>query len=142
MPEFVTLELPPISHIRHLIYRSPLHGLAEAPVGLRETPATFRYFPGHVSKHPRLDVSNVHALPLLALTNLDECVINDQQRQARDTVFVESSSAGTVRLAELLLNAGCSWNTVREFELEGEAGFRGVAALSAELRIALPGSDA
>ena len=58
----------------------------------------------------------------------------------RDTVFVESSSEGTVRLAELLLNAGCSWNRVREFELEGDAGFRGVAPLSAELRIALPGS--
>ena len=60
----------------------------------------------------------------------EECVINDQQREARDTVFVESSSAGTVRLAELLLNAGCSWNTVRKFELEGEAGFRGVAPLA------------
>lgn len=98
-------------------------------------------FPGHVSKHPWLDVRDVHALPLLALTNLEEFVITDQQREARDTVFLDSSTAGTVRLAELLLNAGCSWNTVREFQLEGEAGFRGVAPLSAELRIALPGSD-
>jgi hypothetical protein len=47
----------------------------------------------------------------------------------------------TIRLAELLLNAGCSWNTVRAFDLEGEAGFSGVTSLSAELRIALPGSD-
>jgi hypothetical protein len=39
------------------------------------------------------------------------------------------------------LNAGCSWNTVRAFDLEGEAGFSGVTSLSAELRIALPGSD-
>ncbi len=140
-PDFVTLELPADSHIRNLIYRSPLHGLTETPVGLREVPSTFRYFPGHVSKHPWLEVRDVHALPLLALTNLEEFVITDQQRHARDTVFLESSTAGTVRLAELLLNAGCSWNTVREFQLEGEAGFRGVAPLSAELRIALPGSD-
>jgi hypothetical protein len=140
-PAFVTLELPSTSHIRQLVYRSPLRGRAEAPMGLREIPATFRYFPGRVSKHPWLDLHSVHALPLLALSNLDECVITDQQREARDTVFVESTSAGTVRLAELLLNAGCSSNTVREFDLEGEAGFRGVAPLSAELRIALPGSD-
>jgi hypothetical protein len=140
-PDIVTLELPANSHIRNLVYRSPLHGAAEAPVGLREIPATFRYFPGRVSKHPWLDVRDVHALPLIALSNLDEFIITDQQRDARDTVFVESSTAGTVRLAELLLNAGCSWNTVLEFQLEGEAGFRGVAPLSAELRIALPGSD-
>lgn len=140
-PDFVTLELPVNSHIRNLVYRSPLHGLPEPPVGLREIPATFRYLARHVAKHPWLDVSDVRSLPLLALTNLDEFIITDQQREARDTVFVESSTAGTVRLAELLLNAGCSWNTVREFQLEGEAGFRGVAPLSAELRIVLPGSD-
>lgn len=61
--------------------------------------------------------------------------------RAQFSLFIESSAAGTIRLAELLLNAGCSWNTVREFELEGDAGFRGVAPLSAELRIVLPGSN-
>jgi hypothetical protein len=45
------------------------------------------------------------------------------------------------RQAELLLSAGCSWNQVREYQLEGDAGYRGVASMSAELRIFLPGSD-
>ena len=45
---------------------------------------------------------------------------------------------GAFRLAELLLNAGCSWNSVRECTLEGDAGYPGVAPMSAEL---LPASD-
>jgi hypothetical protein len=59
----------------------------------------------------------------------------------RDTVRVWASSPGILRLAELLLNAGCSWNQVREYALEGDAGYRGVAPMSAELRIFLPGGD-
>jgi hypothetical protein len=45
------------------------------------------------------------------------------------------------RFAELLLNAGCSWNEVRDYALEGDAGYRGVGPMSTELRIFLPGSD-
>jgi hypothetical protein len=44
------------------------------------------------------------------------------------------------RLADLLLNAGCSWNSVREYSLEGDAGCRGVGPMSAELWVFLPGS--
>jgi hypothetical protein len=51
-----------------------------------------------------------------------------------------AASQGMFRLAELLLNAGCSWNEVREYALEGDAGYRGVGPMSAELRIFLPGS--
>jgi hypothetical protein len=80
-------------------------------------------------------------LPALFLSNQNECLgDSDAEWQTRDTVWIPPST-GTFRLAELLLNAGCSWNPVREYELEGEAGFRGVAAMSAELRIFLPGSD-
>ena len=139
-PESVALELPAVSDIRRLIYRSRVRG--SAPVGLRQTPTTFRYFPTRVCKHPWTGEADLNELPLLALSNLDETPASSQQWDTRDTVFVESSCAGTVRLAELLLNAGCSWNTTREFELEGDAGFRGVAPLSAELRVVLPGSDA
>jgi hypothetical protein len=80
-------------------------------------------------------------LPLLALSNEAECMVSDDEWRQRDTVFIESTTAGTVRLAELLLNASCPWNKVREYELEGDAGFRGVAPMSAELRLLLPGSD-
>jgi hypothetical protein len=140
-PERVTLELPQISEIRRIVYRSPNRGHDSVPVGLRQSPTTFRYFPGHVAKHPWMAETNVSELPLLALSSLDESPVSAHDWEGRDTVFVRSSSAGTVRLAELLLNAGCSWNEVREYELEGDAGFRGVAPLSAELSIALPGSD-
>lgn len=58
----------------------------------------------------------------------------------RNTVWVEMSP-GMFRFAELLLNADCAWNMVREHELEGDAGYRGVGPMSAELRIVLPGSD-
>jgi hypothetical protein len=61
---------------------------------------------------------------------------------AGTTIWIEKFSRGEFRFAELLLNAGCSWNTVREYSLEGDAGYRGVAPMSAELRIFLPGSHA
>ena len=46
-----------------------------------------------------------------------------------------------MRFAELLLNACCSWNEVREYALEGDAVTGVVGPMSAELRIFLPGSD-
>ena len=49
---------------------------------------------------------------------------------------------GTVLLAELLLNAGCRRNQTGEYDLEGEAGCRGVAPTSAELKLILAGSTA
>src|SRR5207248_6621048 len=83
-----------------------------------------------------------HDLPLLALSNEEDCVgPTEEDWRARDTVRVWASSPGILRFAELLLNAGCSWNPVRDYSLEGDAGYRGVAPMSAELRIFLPGSD-
>lgn len=137
-PERVVLELPTGSDIREVIYRSRFSD--SAPVGLREVPKSFGYFPGHVLKHPWLNETDLQKLPLLALSSPDECPQTAEDWNRRDTVFIESSAVGTVRLAELLLNAGCPSNTVREVDLEGDAGFRGVAPLSAELRIVLPGS--
>jgi hypothetical protein len=87
------------------------------------------------------DYCCTHDLPLLALSNADDCVGTDDEWRRRDTVWIRASSAGTLRLAELLLNAGCSWNPVRDYALDGDAGYRGVAPMSAELRIFLPGSD-
>lgn len=108
---------------------------------LSTKPISFSYFPSLTTKHPWVAISDPHDLPLLALSNEDEAVYAEDDWQHRDVVFVESSPLGTARLAELLLNAGCTWNQTREYELEGEAGFRGVAPLSAEVQIFLPGSD-
>lgn len=139
-PERTTVELPAHSDIRRIIYRSLKHEPDDPPVGLSLRPVTFRYFPSVTERHPWLAEREPHNLPLLALSDADELAYTDAEWQGRDTVFIESSYPGTVRLAELLLNAGCSWNDVREYELEGDAGFRGVAPMSAELRIILPGS--
>jgi len=128
------------SEIRQLVYRARWP-VDDPPVGLVQRPATFRYLPGGTKKHPWLGESDVSSLPLLALSNEAEIVLTDEEWRQRDTVFIESTTVGTLRLAELLLNASCPWNSVREYELEGDAGFRGVAPMSAELRLLLPGSD-
>jgi hypothetical protein len=140
-PERTVLELPQAhSDIRRIIHRSLKHEPDDPPVGLSLRPVAFRYFPRATEKHPWLDEREPNNLPLLALSDADEFAYTEAEWQGRDTVFLESSYSGTVRLAELLLNAGCSWNDVREYELEGDAGFRGVAPMSAELQIILPGS--
>lgn len=140
-PEHSVLELSSSwSEVRRIVYRAPWPA-DDPPLGLVLRPATFRYFPSVTKKHPWLHEKDISSLPLLALSNENECILSDDEWRKRDTVFVESSSAGTVCLAELLLNAGCPWNKVREYELEGDAGFRGVAPMSAELHLLLPGSD-
>jgi len=140
-PEQCVLELSSAwSEVHSVVYRAQWPE-DDPPVGLVQRPTTFRYFPSLTKKHPWLHENDVSSLPLLALSNETECILSDEEWHRRDTVFVESSTAGTVRLAELLLNAGCSWNKVREYDMEGDAGFRGVAPMSAELRLLLPGSD-
>jgi hypothetical protein len=140
-PEHSVLELSSAwSEVQRVVYRAQWPE-DDPPLGLVVRPVTFRYVPSVTKKHPWLHEKQLSDLPLLALSNETESVQSDEEWRLRDTVFIESSTAGTVRLAELLLNAGCSWNQVREYELEGEAGFRGVAPMSAELRLLLPGSD-
>lgn len=128
------------SEVQRLVYRARWPE-DDPPLGLVQRPASFRYVPSASKKHPWLQESDPASLPLLALSNENEVVLSDDEWHARDTVFVESGAVGTVRLAELLLNASCPGNTVREYELESDAGFRGVAPMSAELRLLLPGSD-
>ena len=129
----------PQSHIRRIVV--PPRRSRESHVGLDLMPTSFRYFPQEMAKHPWAGETNLADLPLLALTNIDDCSVTDEDWRERDTLRQESSDIGTARLAELLLNAGCSWNSRSEYDLEGDAGFRGVAPLSAEIRLFLPGSD-
>jgi len=141
--ETVTLTIShPESDIRSIVIPAGGLTLADLPVGLSMVPFALSYFPTETSKHPWMYGCCTHDLPLLALSNVDDCVgPADEEWRGRDTVWICASSPGTLRLAELLLNAGCSWNTVRDYALEGDAGYRGVASMSAELRIFLPGSD-
>jgi hypothetical protein len=131
----------PDSDIRRIIIPASRLTLADLPVGLAMAPFALRYFPRETEKHPWIYDCCTHDLPLLALSNIDDSVgPTDEQWRGRDTVWIWASSPGALRLAELLLNAGCSWNPVRDYALEGDAGYRGVAPMSAELRIFLPGS--
>ena len=131
----------PDSDIRRIIIPAGKLTLADLPVGLSMAPFALLYFPTETEMHPWMHDCCAHDLPLLALSNADNCIVTDEQWRGRDTIWISASSPGTIRLAELLLDAGCSWNKVRDYALEGAAGCRGVAPMSAELRIFLPGSD-
>jgi hypothetical protein len=141
--ENITLTLShPGSDIRRIVIAAGRLTLADLPVGLSMTPFALRYFPAETERHPWIYDLQPDELPMLALSNVDDFVgPAEEEWRGRDTVWIWASRPGTMRLAELLLNAGCSWNTVRDYDLEGDAGCRGVAPMSAELRIFLPGSD-
>ena len=133
----------PESEIHRIIIEAEPVNLDDLPLGLSMVPLALRYLPAETRRHPWVgeDVSK-YDLPRLALSNAEDCVgSGDEDWRRRDTVWISARHPGTFRLAELLLNAGCSWNEVREYSLEGDAGYRGVAPMSAELRIFLPGSD-
>ncbi len=149
-PTTVDVELThPASWIRHLRIRYQQPEVHEYSEGYETLPLVVAYRPSTVERHPwseQLPPDPFH-LPSLQITTPDEIgpingVTNDfwADFENRDTVVVESSDHGMVRLAELLLNVGLADNEQNEFQLEQEGGFRGVAPLSAELGISLPGS--
>jgi hypothetical protein len=130
------------SEVQRIIIAADKRTLGDVPNGLSTVPFAFRYWPAETKRFPFVDDCCVHDLPLLALSNLDNSVgPTEEQWRSRESVWMWAGQTGTIRFAELLLNAGCSWNPVREYALEGDAGYRSVAPLSAELRIFLPGSD-
>lgn len=130
----------PDSAIRRInIVESELR-LDDPPTGLTMAPFALRYYPAETREHPWIDDRDTRDLPVLGLSNADNSIATEEDWARRDTVWMEPST-GMFRFAELLLNAGCSWNSVREYSLEGDAGYRGVGPMSAELRIFLPGSQ-
>ena len=148
-PEVLDVELGhPASTVRHIRVHSQ-HDSPEYGDGLGLIPAFFSYSPRAVPKHPWLDElpADPWHLPHFQITNANEVgpvrgLSNnfDDDMARRDTLLMDSSIQGHVRLAELLLNAGLSDNLQSEFALEAEGGFRGVAPLSAEVTFWLPGS--
>jgi hypothetical protein len=130
----------PDSAIRRIIIRQTDLLLHDPPVGFSMAPFALRYYPTETRKHPWLDDYDTRDLPVFALSNVDDSVgPRDEDWQKRDVVWM-TPGPGTFLFAELLLNAGCSWNPVREYQLEGDAGFRGVGRMSSELTIFLPGA--
>ena len=131
----------PASEIRTVIARFEHPALADPPLGYSTLPFAVHYFPAVFSKHPWLDDKvDVWDLPLFQFTNRKEATLTEADWAGRDTLIGFGSGDAFARLAELLLNAGCPWNEVLEMDLESEAGFRGVAPRSAEIRFVLPGA--
>jgi hypothetical protein len=130
----------PWSDIKHLIIRFIHPSLKNPHTGYATRPYIFTYFPKYMSRYPWLFEDNkVQDFPTLFLTNLQESVIDWSQR---DTVIGFGGDTGTIRFAELLLNASLPDSTTDEYVLEGEGGYRGVGIHSAEVRLLMPGSFA
>jgi hypothetical protein len=139
--ETTTLTLShPESDIRRIVITANRLMLDDPPSGLSMKPFALLYFVEETEKFPWLPDCGARDLPRFALSNAENSIATDEGWRNRDTIWIEGFSRGGFRFAELLLNAGCSWNQVREYQLEGDAGFRGVAPMSAEVRIFLPGS--
>lgn len=136
-PATVELRLDhPASQIRFFRVRHE-HPDPEVLTGLAMRPTFFVYVPELPEKHP-FTGELPSDLPVLTLTQETE-VTNGFDPSSVNTVVGFGDAAGSARLAELLLNAGLENNPRNEYELEGEAGFRGVGVASAELHIYLPG---
>lgn len=110
--------------------------------GLRFEPTSFAYWvrrPGH---HPwtqdgPLDPTH---LPWVGLDWAGGTAGRNTDWSTRDLLSGFGSREATARFAELLLDAGNPDNPDVEYRLEIEGGFRGVADLSAEISLWLPGS--
>jgi hypothetical protein len=127
----------PASDIRTLRVRPP----ATDGTALSLTARWYDYQPRSPRRFPWDDVSDPYALPALRLTDDEEVGgVTDAQWLARDTVVGFGTPDGVARLGQLLIDAGDPAADEDEYRLEGEAGERGVAPLSAELIIWLPGS--
>ena len=114
---------------------------SESLPGLCSVPTHFNYYPDVPDKHPWFPYyQDGLGLPHIGLGDDSDAFPSDPDVRSRDVLFGFGSSEGSSKLAELLLNASRPSNTQLEFELECDAGFRGVAPTSVELQIHLPGS--
>lgn len=133
----------PESHIKRIIISFKYEKIENLSSGYTHRPFAFNYYPSSVEKHPwyysRVEV-DPYDLPCFYLTNYEYPPVNKDEWESRDTINGFGNDEGSVRLAELFLNLANVENETDEIELEGEAGFRGVGRLSAEVSIFLPGS--
>lgn len=140
-PEEILIDLTSDkSDIRNLIIRSPFYHRRGSR--LTVVPHSFNYIQEEAHKHPFLRLlpfTSIQDLPCFFLTRSSNSVPPEGEG-SRDTVIGFGTDLAHALLAELLLNASAPENDVNEYALEGEAGFRGVGPLSAEVAIVLPGS--
>lgn len=143
MQEAVEIDLThPASVIKRLVVESPYKGPADIAAGYNTRPYVFSYSPDATTRYPWPYPLTSVELPCFYLTNGEDCVgVTEEEAWAnRDTVRGFGTDVGSVRLAELLLNASQPNNPADEYVLEGGGGNRKVGYLSAEARFWLPGS--
>ena len=110
--------------------------------GYTVQPHSFRYQSEEASKYPwKRETLALRDLPCFWLTKWKVSVVTDADWQSRDTLIGFGSAVGSIRFAELLLNASDSRNLVDEYNLEGPWGIQGVGRYSAEVTLFLPGSQ-
>jgi hypothetical protein len=128
----------PASEIRTLRLRTPDTRWAV----LALAPLRYDYRPQQQREHPWYgDGVNPADLPACYLTDHEEIGgVTDADWAGRDTVVGFGNLHGIARFGQFLLDIGEPFHGGDEYHLEGEAGFRGVAPMSAELTIWLPGS--
>jgi len=110
--------------------------------GLEVHPTRFHYSMSEIAKHPWTAYPPApDELPWFKLTNAEDFVVTDEHWATRDRLHGFGSALGSARFARLLLDLSRPANGTFEVALECEAGFRGVAPASAEVRLWLPGGD-
>jgi hypothetical protein len=126
----VVVELThPASAIKRLVVESPFRAPNDIRPGYNMRPYVFSYSSSTPSRFPWPSDGDPTTMPSFYF-------IDDETLRGFGT------DTGSVRLAELLLNAGQPDNPEDEYALEGDGGFRGVGYLSAEARFWLPRSAA
>jgi hypothetical protein len=128
----------PATDIRTLRIRTPHHERHN----LALVPLWYDYWPQQQRRHPwDDDHAGPWDLPAVCLTDHTELGgVTDAQWLARDTVVGFGTPQGVARFGQFLLDIGNPAHPGDEYNLEGEAGSRGVAPSSAELTVWLPGS--
>lgn len=102
----------------------------------------FRYVKHEPRRHPFLHARStpldVWSLPSVEITNSD----GFGRLRAHESIAISGfgSLGGISRMINLLLDIGGSSSEQLRFDLESEAGFRGVAPRSHEMRLILPGA--
>jgi hypothetical protein len=130
----------PRSKIKSLVITPP--NRVDFHTGLELAATGVHYGVTPVQRHPWVSSGiSAEELPWIKLTNAGDCVVTEEQRAQRDCLHGFGSLLGSARFARLLLDLSRPANEVLEVVLESEAGFRGVAPASAELRLWLPGAD-
>jgi hypothetical protein len=109
--------------------------------GLMMRPHALEYWPAERATHPwHPHAGDAWHLPMVLLTDADADEAGEDDWSTRDVVEGFGTFEGIARFGEFLLDVSHPAREGDQYVLEGEAGYRGVSPMSAELVLWLPGS--